>query len=73
LLRSVPVPEVLGQPLSRDDLVRGQQQQGENGTLADPTQGDGHTVVDGLNRPQDAELHVGGPLILGISPRLRPA
>ncbi len=48
-------PELGDQPLGRDDLVRAQQQERQQGPLAEPSERDGPIAVEDLERPQDPE------------------
>ena len=48
-------PELGDQPLGRDDLVRPQQQERQQGPLAEPSERDGPIAVEDLERPQDPE------------------
>ena len=55
-------PERVDQALAPDDLVRVQQQQGEQGALARAADGQYRTVALDLERPEQAELEPRPPV-----------
>ena len=55
--RRLPVPELVHQPVGRDDLVRLQEEEGEDGALPRSAEGDRAALAAGLERPQDSEFH----------------
>jgi hypothetical protein len=57
--RSFP-PELVDQPVSRDDRVRPRQQEGEERPLARPTQSDRRSIAEHLKRPEDLDLDQAG-------------
>src|SRR5437588_9992003 len=55
--RWVPVPELVDQPLAREELVRMQEHEGEERLLLAPVQRDRPMLADDLERAEDAEFH----------------
>jgi hypothetical protein len=51
------VPEVVDQPIARDDLAGVEHEDREQGALLAASQPKRSTVVDDLERTEDAELH----------------
>src|SRR5215212_10391225 len=55
--RWLPVPELVDQPVARDDAVRVKHQKRENRALLPTPKRDGAPVFPYFDRPKDAELH----------------
>jgi hypothetical protein len=55
-LRRGPVPELVDQPVSRDDPVRLEEQEGEQPALLGAAERQRTTVLDGLERAEDPVL-----------------
>src|SRR5205823_5198543 len=53
----VGAPEVVDEPIGRDDLVRPRQQQGEQRPLTLASEGERPFAIDGLQGAKDPELH----------------
>ena len=53
-------PQLVDQPLAGHDLVRVQEQRGEDNALLDGHEGDRPMLVDHLEGTEDPELHVSG-------------
>ncbi len=51
-------PQILGEPVGRHDLVRRQQQPGQQRTFTQPAKIQGQPVIFGLDRTEYAELHL---------------
>ena len=56
--RRVTVPELVDQTINRDDLVSVEQQDGQQRSLLDATQGNLAPLRPDLNRPEDPKLHL---------------
>src|SRR5438067_291476 len=57
-LRRCLAPQIVDQPAARDDLVRVQEEEGEQGALLGPAERERATLIERLQRPQDPELHL---------------
>ena len=53
----VRIPELLGQDVGRDDLVRVKQEERQERALLLPGEGNSARLTPDLERPQNAELH----------------
>jgi hypothetical protein len=53
-------PQLVDQPVARDDLVRAGQQKREHGALPRPAKRNEPVAVASLERPQDPEVHLRG-------------
>jgi hypothetical protein len=58
-----PVPELVDEPIARDDPVRFEQEQRQQGPLLRPAERDRPTALQGLQRPEDPELDGRGRLL----------
>ena len=56
--RRLLAPELVDQAVDRDDLVRVHQQRGQERALLRRPERDRAARLEGLDRPEDAELHV---------------
>ncbi len=71
--RRLGAPEVVDDRVDRDDLVRAQQQQGEQGALLMPAEREALTSVLDLERTENAEIHAVTSLFASKLAPLQPA